>query len=261
MAHFIGFDYPNPTLTSDAFFNNVLKLHGCPSHIFNDFHITSEKWENIVKICNANIHIVNKTVMTKERRLISLYLHTLMKTYNNTNWKQFLAVAEACYNHSVHPALNQTPMQAFQQFQGGSGCLDEHSLYATWSDNLFTWNNCKHIFEICCHKVYPENECSSLPVFKSPFPDLYSEFHASELSPLEYGTKDSPSGIYAIHDARCRSTDHGDVYEYLVENNIGKRYWVNAQIIEDNNNNNKYLCSYHLERYKKFSPLISKKRK
>ncbi|OUM59345.1 hypothetical protein PIROE2DRAFT_63830 [Piromyces sp. E2] len=158
MARFVGFNtYPNPSLTSQAFMDNVYRLYGHPAHIIIDSPITSQQWKSILKICSCTCSNPNKNdKLNKERCYVTSYLGMIMKNKNTPQWKWYLAIAEACYNQYGHPSTKKSPNQALYQYQ----CNYDHGKrkrihhFSTLDKRNKIWEDFKRILEICKNKIY-----------------------------------------------------------------------------------------------------------
>jgi len=119
MAHFVPLGHPYTALTvAQAFFNNIVRLHGFPSSIVSDRDpvFTSALWTELFKLAGVKLRLSSafrpQTDGQSEvaNRVLGMYLRCLAGD-RPRSWLRWLPWAEYCFNTSYQSALRTTPFQ------------------------------------------------------------------------------------------------------------------------------------------------------
>ena len=119
MAHFILLGHPDSALSvAQAFFANIVKLHGFPCSIVSDRDpiFTSALWRELFALAGVKLRLSSafrpQTDGQSEvtNRVLGVYLRCLAGD-RPRQWLRWLPWAEFCYNTSHHSALQSTPFR------------------------------------------------------------------------------------------------------------------------------------------------------
>ena len=119
MAHFIALGHPYTALSvAQAFFDNVVKLHGLPCSIVSDRDpvFTSTLWTELFKLAGVKLRLSSafrpQTDGQSEvtNRILGIYLRCLAGD-RPRSWLRWLPWTEFCYNTSYQTALQTTPFR------------------------------------------------------------------------------------------------------------------------------------------------------
>jgi hypothetical protein len=119
MAHFIPLSHPYTAMTvAQAFFGNVVKLHGLPCSIVSDRDpvFTSSLWTKLFALSGVQLRLSSafrpQTDGQSEvtNRVPGVYLRCLAGD-RPRNWLRWLPWAEYCYNTSYQSALQASPFK------------------------------------------------------------------------------------------------------------------------------------------------------
>jgi transposase InsO family protein len=123
-AHFIPLSHPYTVHSmSQAFIDNVFKLHGPPISIITDRDriFTSNMWQQVFKSLNVKLKLSTayhpQTDGQTERvnQCLEAYL-CCMVFQEPKKWAAWLSLAEWWYNTTYHTALKVSPFQALYGF-------------------------------------------------------------------------------------------------------------------------------------------------
>ena len=119
MVHFVPLGHPYTALTvAQAFFDNIVKLHGFPSSIVSDRDpvFTSTLWSELFTLAGVKLRLSSafrpQTDGQSEvaNRVLGVYLRCLAGD-RPRSWLRWLPWAEYCFNTSYQSALRTTPFQ------------------------------------------------------------------------------------------------------------------------------------------------------
>jgi hypothetical protein len=119
MAHFIPLSRPYTAMTvAQAFFDNVVKLHGLPCSIVSDRDpvFTSSLWTELFALAGVQLRLSSafrpQTDGQSEvtNRVLGVYLRCLAGD-RPRSWLHWLPWAEYCYNTSYQSVLQTTPFK------------------------------------------------------------------------------------------------------------------------------------------------------
>jgi len=119
MVHFVPLGHPYTALTvAQAFFDNIVKLHGFPSSIVSDRDpvFTSTLWTELFTLAGVKLRLSSafrpQTDGQSEvaNRVLGVYLRCLVGD-RPRSWLRWLPWAEYCFNMSYQSALRTTPFQ------------------------------------------------------------------------------------------------------------------------------------------------------
>ena len=96
-----------------------MRLHGIPAHIINDKNakFTSNFWKATFKAIGTELKmsIAFHPQTDGETERVNHVLEDMLRMYVNekqTNWTEFLSLAEFAYNSSWHSSIQMTPFEA-----------------------------------------------------------------------------------------------------------------------------------------------------
>lgn len=116
-AHFVALAHPyTATTVAQAFFDNIVRLHGVPCSIVSDRDpvFTSAFWAELFRLAGVSLrlstafHPQTDGQSKVTNRILSVYLRCLMGD-RPKSWLRWLPWAEYCYNTSFQTALHTTP--------------------------------------------------------------------------------------------------------------------------------------------------------
>ncbi|CAN6198913.1 unnamed protein product [Urochloa humidicola] len=119
MAHFVPLGHPYTALSvAQAFFDNIVKLHGLPCSIVSDRDpvFTSALWTELFKLSGVQLRLSSafrpQTDGQSEvtNRVLGVYLRCLAGD-RPRSWLRWLPWAEFCYNTSYQSSLQTTPFK------------------------------------------------------------------------------------------------------------------------------------------------------
>ena len=118
-AHFIALGHPYTAISvAQAFFDNIVKLHGLPCSIVSDRDpvFTSKFWTELFSLAGVKLRLSSafhpQTDGQSEvtNRILGVYLRCLAGD-RPRQWLRWLPWAEYCYNTSYQTALKTTPFE------------------------------------------------------------------------------------------------------------------------------------------------------
>jgi hypothetical protein len=118
-AHFIPLGHPYTAVSvAQAFFNNIVKLHGIPCSNVSDRDLvfTNTFWKELFTLSGIKLRM--STVFHPQtdgqfevtNRILGVYLRCLAGDQPRS-WLRWLPWAEFCYNTSLQTALHATPFK------------------------------------------------------------------------------------------------------------------------------------------------------
>lgn len=118
-AHFIALTHPYSTVSvSQAFMDNVFKLHGMPRSIVSDQDrvFVSDFWQELFKLqgCALNLSTAYHPQSDGQTEVVNRCLETYLRCMTSDKpslWSRWLPLAEFWYNTTFHSATQMTPFE------------------------------------------------------------------------------------------------------------------------------------------------------
>jgi len=118
-AHFIPLSHPfSAPQVAQAFFDNIYRLHGLPTHIISDRDkiFTSLFWRELFRLSHTTLAMSSayhpQTDDQTER--VNQCLETFLRCFVSScprKWIKYVTLAEFWYNTSHHSSINMTPFE------------------------------------------------------------------------------------------------------------------------------------------------------
>jgi hypothetical protein len=119
-AHFIGLSHPfTAAQVAQLFFDNIFKLHGCPTTIVSDRDpiFLNQFWQDFMKLQGVQLayssayHPQSDGQTEVLNRCLESYLRCMVMD-TPTRWFQWLTLAEWWYNTTLHSSIGMSPFEA-----------------------------------------------------------------------------------------------------------------------------------------------------